>query len=202
MKLEELAKFSFDLNRAKADLILKFLRGAGNCHGTFFHDHDLHPDRSPHIRLSPTLQKILSRYLPEPDAAHTESGNIPCPVFANSFWSTKGANANSILIHPMRSHSNKTYSKIKKSGSGDGILGVSNQCGLEDIWPPGIGQYYRHFANPERYGIPGSIWAPIAFFRIQNPSFHGATVNIFEKYRLKRLFSKTERFKPKKNISI
>ena len=147
---------------------------------------------------SPFYKKILCRYLPEPGTAHIESGNIFCPVFANSFWSTKGANANSILIHPMRSHSNKTYSKIKKSGSGDGILGVSNQCGLEDIWPPGIGQYYRHFANPERYSIRGSIWAPIAFFRIQNPGFHGATVNIFEKYRVKRLFSKTERFKPNK----
>ena len=53
----ELAKFLFSPNRAKADLILKFLRGAGNCHGTFFPDHDLHPDRSPHIRLRPTLQK-------------------------------------------------------------------------------------------------------------------------------------------------
>jgi len=58
MRLEEFVKFSFSLNRAKADLILKFLRGAGNCHGTFFHDHDLHPGRLPHIRLRPTLQKI------------------------------------------------------------------------------------------------------------------------------------------------
>jgi len=85
MRLEEFVKFSFSLNRAKADLILKFLRGAGNCHGTFFHDHDLHPDRSPHIRLRPILQKIFSRYLPEPGASNSESGNILCLVFANSF---------------------------------------------------------------------------------------------------------------------
>jgi len=116
------AKFLFCLNPAKADLISKFLRDTGNRRRAFLHYHTLHPDRSPHIRFRPTLQKILCRYLPEPGTAHTESGNIPCSVFANS-----------ILIHPMRSHSNKTYSKIKKSGSGNGIFGVSNQCGPEDI---------------------------------------------------------------------
>jgi len=51
---------------------------------------------------------------------------------------------------------------------------------------------------PERYPIPGSIWAPIAFFRIQIPSSNRARANLFKKYRLKRLFSKTERFKPNK----
>jgi len=51
---------------------------------------------------------------------------------------------------------------------------------------------------PGIWSIPGSIWAPIAFFRIQNPISHRASVNIFKKYRLKRSISKTGRFKPNK----
>jgi len=87
MRLEEFVKFSFSLNRAKADLILKFLRGAGNCHGTFFHDHDLHPDRSPHIRLtfvsaplykksSPGIYRSLMQHTPNPEIFPVPSSPI------------------------------------------------------------------------------------------------------------------------------
>jgi len=51
---------------------------------------------------------------------------------------------------------------------------------------------------PERYPIPGSIWAPIAFFRIQTLISHRTRFSIFKKYRLKRFIWKTERFKPNK----
>jgi len=133
MRLKELAKFSFDLNRAKADLILKFLRGTGNRHGAFLHDHHLHPERSPHIRLRPTLQKNS------------------LPIFTGAWYSTHRIRKYFLsrlrqffLIHqrskrqfnfdpPNEKSFQQNIFKNKKPGSGDGILGVSNQCGLEDI---------------------------------------------------------------------
>ena len=51
---------------------------------------------------------------------------------------------------------------------------------------------------PGTWSIRGSIWAPITFFRIQILISHRVRVNLFKKYRSKRLFSKTERFKPNK----
>ena len=132
-------------------------------------------------RLPSSLPSLKTPKTPPsiPSSLHPESGYFPAPDCRET---SIGA--------PFRWKGSPVRSKTP------GVFAIKGGWKVSDNFR--IQVFSGYFARPERYPIPGSIWAPIAFFRIQILISHRARVNIFEKYRLKCLFSKTERFKPNK----